>query len=96
MMTIGSILEVRVIHLRSVSPCPVFPLTAVVSTYPGEPVASIGGLHEELLLMRRLDGGEGSSPLLAGVSSILPCVLGTEQLVLKAFGFGFGGSLFLG
>jgi hypothetical protein len=86
-----------VLHLRSVSPSPVSLLLDVVSTEPGGPGGSVGGLEGELLLSSRLDGGEGSSPLLAGGSSCVPGAPGMEQLVFKGeFGSGFGGSLFSG
>ena len=79
---------VVVLHRRAVSPSPGSLLLDVVSTEPGGPGGSVGGLEGELLLSSRLDGGEGSSPLLAGALGTLPGELGREHLV---FNGGVGG-----
>ena len=86
---------VGVVHHRAISPSKVSLLLDVVSTEPEGPGGSLGDFEDELLLSKRLDGGEGSSPLLAGGSSCVPGAVYTEQLVLKGIGFGFGGSFFL-
>ena len=79
---------VGVVHHRAVSPSKVSLLLDVVSTEPEGPGGSLGDFEDELLLSKRLDGGEGSSPLLAGGSSVLPGELGREHLVLEG---GVGG-----
>ena len=79
---------VGVVHHRAVSPSKVSLLLDVVSTEPEGPGGSLGDFEDELLLSKRLDGGEGSSPLLAGALGTLPGELGREHLV---FNGGVGG-----
>jgi hypothetical protein len=67
----------------SVSPSPAFLRHDVVSTDPGGPEACAGGLMGEQILSFRFDGGEGSSPVLAGDFGCVPGALGLELLIFN-------------
>ena len=87
-LVFGPVLE---LHVRAVSPSPGSLRLGVGGTEPelalGSSICFDGG-EGELLFFSRLDGSEGSSPLLAGGSGALPGELGREHLV---FNGGVGG-----